>query len=121
MSNRKMPSNPVATAKRLSLALEMAADLLAGAKNAQAFRAALRSNSILWRDIHAISPLLDWPMSERRIQFTLSTMKRAERGISDQDVETLICVNRATAREIAKLATPETTQPSPAVSDRLSL
>lgn len=97
--------------RRLTASLEHVAGMLAMATEVDGFVSALRANAVLWREIHQVSSELGWAISERGAKLSLSAIERAECGINDQEVDALICLNRAAARQIALLAGQPTGPP----------
>ncbi|MBF0393120.1 MAG: hypothetical protein HQL38_10600 [Alphaproteobacteria bacterium] len=101
MATAHPPHEAKLMADRLTSSLDAVTDLLAAARDAEAFVAAIEANGVVWREILELAPVLGWRVPDEMARFSLSMAARAGRGISDHEVETLMRLNRALAVEIS--------------------
>ncbi|MCR6632735.1 MAG: flagellar biosynthesis regulator FlaF [Magnetospirillum sp.] len=85
-----------------AVALTRAADEMADACDNQRFLAALDGNHRLWRALNEIAHAKGWRIPDRRIaDYVMSTTHKAGRATSDDQIETLIAINRDMAAQLA--------------------
>jgi hypothetical protein len=85
-----------------AVALTKAADDMADARDNDHFLAALNANHRLWRSLTEIAQAKNWSFPDRRVtDFVMNTTTKAGRKTSDDQIETLISINRDTAARLA--------------------
>lgn len=85
-----------------AVALTKAADDMADASDSHRFVTALSGNHRLWRALSEISAAKGWTIPDRRIaDFVVSTTHKAGRRTGDDQIETLIAINREVAAQLA--------------------
>lgn len=85
-----------------AVALTKAADDMADAGDSQRFVAALSANHRLWRALNDIAESKGWVIPDRRTRdFVVSTTHKAGRRTGDDQIETLIAINREVAAHLA--------------------
>lgn len=85
-----------------AVALTKAADDMADASDSHHFLAALDSNHRLWRTLSEISAAKGWTLPDRRVvDFVVGTTHKAGRRTGDDQIETLIAINREVAAHLA--------------------
>lgn len=85
-----------------AVALTKAADDMADATDSQRFLAALESNHRLWRSLSRIAAAKGWNLPDRRMtEFVMNTTHKAGRRTGDDQIETLIALNREVAAHLA--------------------
>lgn len=78
-----------------AVALSLAADDMAGATSNTKFLAALDGNHRLWLSLSAIARINGWGTPDSRISdFVMATTRKAGRQTGDDQIETLITINR---------------------------
>lgn len=83
-------------------ALLEAADELSTARDAAHFVAALDTNHRVWLTLTDIAGRGAWKVFERRLaDFVVATTRKAGKGVHDDDVETLIGINRDLSARLA--------------------
>ncbi|HLO78633.1 MAG TPA: flagellar biosynthesis regulator FlaF [Magnetospirillum sp.] len=86
-----------------AVALTKAADDMADARDSEHFLAALHGNHRLWRTIGEISRAKGWTIPHQRIvDFVVNTTHKAGRSTGDDQIETLIAINRDIAAQLAE-------------------
>lgn len=94
-----MPSSPSrAHVLRMSATLDVATDLLENAHDADAFVFALQTTGLIWSDLR-------WSLSrsqlpDRLYDFAMSVVSRARHRVTDQEIESLVRLNRFVSREL---------------------
>lgn len=84
-----------------AVALTKAADEMADASDSQHFLAALNANHRLWLTLSEISAAKGWTVLDRRIaDFVIATTHKAGRRTGDDQIETLIAINREMAAHL---------------------
>lgn len=90
-----------------AIALGAAADDLANAQDADAFLAALDTNRRLWLVLAEIARRHRWPaVDHRQADFVAATTATAGKGISDQQLEALIGINREVSARLTRGRNP---------------
>lgn len=85
-----------------AVALTKAADDMADAGDSQHFVAALNANHRLWRALSEIASAKGWTFPDRRTaEFVVKTTHKAGRRTGDDQIETLISINREIAAQLA--------------------
>lgn len=85
-----------------AVALTKAADEMADASDSSHFVAALNCNHRLWRALSEIASAKGWAIPDRRItDFVVNTTHKAGRRTGDDQIETLIAINRDMAAQLA--------------------
>lgn len=85
-----------------AVALTKAADDMADASDSHRFVAALSANHRLWRCLSEIAESKGWPVPDHRTRdFVVSTTHKAGRRTGDDQIETLIAINRDVAAQLA--------------------
>ena len=76
-------------------ALLEAAEELSAARDAEHFIQALDTNHRVWMTLNDIATRNSWKLLDRRLaEYAVTTSKKAGCGVRDDDVETLIGINR---------------------------
>lgn len=85
-----------------AVALTKAADDMADAHDSSCFVAALNINHRLWQALSEIADAKGWAIPDRRIaDFVMKTTHKAGRRTGDDQIETLIAINRDMAAQLA--------------------
>lgn len=85
-----------------AVALTKAADDMADASDSQRFVAALSANHRLWRALSEIASAKGWSVPDRRTtDFVVKTTHKAGRRTGDDQIETLIAINREMAVQLS--------------------
>lgn len=85
-----------------AVALTKAADDMADAGDSHRFVAALSANHRLWRALGEVADAKGWTVPDQRTrEFVVSTTHKAGRRTGDDQIETLIAINRDTAAQLA--------------------
>lgn len=85
-----------------AVALTMAADELIGANDTVNFLAALDTNHRLWLSLSEIASTSKWTVPDRRLSdFVMATSHKAGRKTGDDQIETLISINRDVSTKLA--------------------
>ncbi|MGE5477194.1 MAG: flagellar biosynthesis regulator FlaF [Bacteroidales bacterium] len=85
-----------------AVALTKAADDMADASDSRRFLAALDANHRLWRALSEIAEAKGWTVPDRRTtEFVVKTTHKAGRRTGDDQIETLIAINREMAARLA--------------------
>lgn len=84
-----------------AVALTKAADDMADARDKTHFVAALNANHRLWRALSEIAHSKGWNIPARVSDFVMATTHKAGRATSDDQIETLIAINREIAAQLA--------------------
>lgn len=85
-----------------AVALTKAADDMADASNSTLFLAALNANYRLWQALSEIAEARGWTVPDRRTtEFVVKTTHKAGRRTGDDQIETLIAINREMAAQLA--------------------
>lgn len=85
-----------------AVALTKAADDMADARDKQHFLAALDGNHRLWRALNEVAAAKGWAVPDRRVsEFVMATTHKAGRRTGDDQIETLIAINREIASQLA--------------------
>lgn len=85
-----------------AVALTKAADDMADASDPSRFVAALNGNHRLWQALAEIADAKGWTFPDRRItDFVMKTTHKAGRSTGDDQIETLIAINRDMASQLA--------------------
>lgn len=88
-------------AESSAVALTKAADDMADATDNHRFLAALDGNHRLWRSLSEIAEAKGWTTPDRRItDFVMATTRKAGRRTGDDQIETLIAINRDMANQL---------------------
>ncbi len=89
-------------AESCAVALHLAAEELAAAADHMTFLAALDSNHRLWLSLAQIAQGSGWSVPDRRLaDFVTATAHKAGRKTGDDQIETLIAINREVAGHLA--------------------
>jgi hypothetical protein len=104
MATGHWPPGSDAVARQLAQSLDAAADLLDAASDAEAFLKALETNGITWRELARTAEALGWTVPQRMVELSTRAVARAQRGINDGEVESLIRMNRSMSRDMNALA-----------------
>ncbi|CAA7621444.1 conserved hypothetical protein [Magnetospirillum sp. LM-5] len=85
-----------------AVALLEAAEELSTAHDAERFVAALDTNHRVWMALSDVARRSAWKVFERRLaDFVMTTTRKAGKGVRDDDVETLIGINRDLSSRLA--------------------
>jgi len=89
-------------AEEIARRLASAADRLNNARDLEAFVAALDQHRQVWLIVSQSAPKLGWLIPEQLIEISLSTAGRADGRLDDQEIESLIRINRFASLALAK-------------------
>lgn len=93
--------NRLTPAESGALALADAAARLDGADDPGKFLSALECNRKVWQTIKHLAERHDWELPARLADYALSTAGKMGRGVADEQLHTLIDINRQVSAELA--------------------
>lgn len=100
MGNQTIPVR-LTLSESSAVALSKAADDMACANDSEHFLAALDANHRLWQALGRIAHSKGWNIPEPRVaDFVMTTTHKAGRGTTDDQIETLIAINRDIAQHL---------------------
>lgn len=91
-------------AEDIASRLSAVADRLAYARDAEEFVTAIEDHRRIWRGMRQAAPRLNYKISDRLIDFSLTETAHKAGGVSDQEVEAFIKIDRSLS---AALSTAE--------------
>lgn len=98
----RLHKHDLTLAERGALALADAATELDSADNAGTFLKALERNRKVWQTIKDVAERQNWRIPNSRLaEYALSTAGKMGRGVNDEQLTTLIDINRRVSAELA--------------------